>query len=512
MLLKARLVLWVQLTLAILAPAAASADNWLFVPRLSLEETYTDNVLLAKRGGEGDFVTAITPGMSVRGDSARLHANIDYNLQQLLYGDKTELDGINHQMQANTATAIVKNWLFFDIDSAMSQQNTDNRGQIARTNRNGNTNRRDVTSYEWAPRVTHKFGTLFDFDGRYYQQQVSTSRNSPAVSSFSGGDSSETGYEVEFRGGQRFGRFPLAAQSSSRTVEFRDGNRQVFSSNTGEASYIFNSRFRFTASGGVENNAFTSRTSTNSGAIWNIGGTWTPSPRTTVSGKWGDRFFGKNFNVSAEHRARHLTFSLKYIEDIRTQNQFQRDLVLVPLVDAGGLPVFDPVTSGQIFSPLDGPSFSDDVFLEKNLSLGVNYTLGRSDLGLRFFDVDRSFQSTGADETMRGVSLNVQRSLRSRLSFAFGATWRESEFAFDNSNGTFVSFYPSITYELGRHTTARIQYEFTHNEGGGGSGLGGGGGLGGGFGGGLGGGALGGSVTNRDYDENAISANLIFHL
>ena len=100
----------------------------------------------------------------------------------------------------------------------------------------------------------------------------------------------------------------------------------------------------------------------------------------------------------------------------------------------------------------------------------------------------------------------------------FGCTWRDNTFSVDDSTGSFYSIYPSLNYELGPHTTARLQYEYSRNDGGSSSGFGAigggvGGALGGGFGGGFGGGGLGtGDEFTRDYTENAVTANLVFHL
>ena len=80
---------------------SVAAGEWTFTPRFNINETYTNNVLLVENGEEGDFITMVSPGLSVRGEGPRLSSNIDYNLQQRYYLDKTRLDGENHQLQGN---------------------------------------------------------------------------------------------------------------------------------------------------------------------------------------------------------------------------------------------------------------------------------------------------------------------------------------------------------------------------------------------------------------------------
>ena len=63
--------------------SASGAAEWTVLPRLSLSETYTDNVRLgggfggvggfgAGRNAGGDFVTQINPGGVIRGQGAAL--------------------------------------------------------------------------------------------------------------------------------------------------------------------------------------------------------------------------------------------------------------------------------------------------------------------------------------------------------------------------------------------------------------------------------------------------------
>lgn len=496
-------------------PLPAAGGDWIFTPRLSTQETYTNNVLLSESGAEGDFISTIAPGLSIRGNSARLKSDIDYNLQQQFYGDKTELDATNHQLQALTEATLVERWLYLDITSRKSQQNVANRGVISRNNRGDDSNRRDVTSYEFVPRLEHTFGSWVNLLLSYSKQTIDQSGATGSSQFLGAGSSDEEGYHFEVGSGSRFGRFPLRSRFDSREVEFETGRINKFKRLSGEASYIWSRKFRFTATGGTENNEFISTQGNSDGPFWSIGGTWTPTSRTTVSGNWGDRFFGKTFNVAADHRMRRWIIGIDYSEDIRTSNQFERDLLLVPLLGPDGLPVFDPVTSSQLFVPIDSPSLTDDVFIERRISASIGYTMKRTSWSGQYFQNDREAQSVTGTELTRGVSIDVSHAIGPRLSADFGATWRENTLTTDQSKGSFYSLYPSLNYQLGPHTTARLQYELSYSDGSTGVGFGSGaGGLGGDFGGGLGGLGFGSEFDTgaRTYTESAITAALIFHL
>ena len=483
----------------LLLGAPVGAGDWKVVPRLSIEETYTDNVRLSARDRSGDFITTVTPGVSVRGKSARVTSSIDYNRQQRFFADQSQFDGGNNQLQAAVDSTLVKNWLFFDVNSRMSQQSIDNRLSFSRLDRGTNGNLNDVTSYELTPRIAHTFGSLGNMDLSYERQSInrslgnSNASNGPSIFNGAASSSDSDWFAVDLRSGSATGRFPVGLNASSRTATFANGRVEKFKRVGGDLSYILNSQFRFTGRGGYDDNQFSSLRGLNSGATWSIGGTWTPSPRTSVTADWGERFFGKVLNVSADHRHRRWHFTFRYNKDVRTNSDYERALQLVPLFDVNGEPVFDP--NGQIFVPIDSPGATADVFIQKNLTAGAAYRLRRTEFSVNFFKSDRDHQATLRQERNRGISFAIDHTLRPRLHANLGAQWRDINDSTLNSNGTFYSIFPSLSYELNRHATARLRYEYTDSDHGDLSGLG--------------------FVTDRQratYLENAVTASLILHL
>ena len=84
----------------LICPAYSTAADWKITPRLSLLETYTDNVTLATRGNEkSDFITQINPGVSLTGTGARLKVNANYTMQNLFYANESGPNRTVHQLQ-----------------------------------------------------------------------------------------------------------------------------------------------------------------------------------------------------------------------------------------------------------------------------------------------------------------------------------------------------------------------------------------------------------------------------
>ena len=63
------------------------AGDWKLSPRFQIEETYTDNVNLTENDRSGDFITTLTPGFSLRGDSSRVKTAVDYNRRERFFAD-----------------------------------------------------------------------------------------------------------------------------------------------------------------------------------------------------------------------------------------------------------------------------------------------------------------------------------------------------------------------------------------------------------------------------------------
>ncbi|MBX9606002.1 MAG: TIGR03016 family PEP-CTERM system-associated outer membrane protein [Gammaproteobacteria bacterium] len=489
--------------LALLLPACSQAGNWQFDPRLLMETTYTDNVLLQPQGEEGDFVFTITPGLSVRGIGPRHTTSIDYNLQRLEYLDKSDLASTNHQMRSNIDALLLPEWVSLRTTSSMSQEQIDNRGLITRGNRGPDDNRRDVLTYAFAPRVEHTFGSLGKARLEYERSMIDQ-KGGPATfdALIINGSSEEDSYSIDLTSGEDFGRMPSSVYATSREARFDSGQANRIANAGLRTSYVVSRKFKVNAVGGVEKNSNAIGGGRQGGAVWNVGGTWTPSVRTSFDANWGDRFFGKTFNMTFHHRHRRLQVDAAYSEDVRTGSDFRRERLLVPAFDDAGNPIIDPITDGQLFVPLESPGFIDDTIIERRLNINLTYTLRRGTVGFRMYRSDRDFQSRRIDETIDGLSLDLTRNLSPRLVMTAGGAWHLTQRAADEPLGRYWAIYPSLRYTLGPHTTLRLQYEHSVNKGAIGSFGGGGVSTGGGF-------QLPGV---RFYTENAISAGLVFNL
>src|SRR5438270_10445733 len=79
----------------------AMAGDWTITPRVSGQETFTDNVFDTPTNRRSDFITSLSPGISVSGESARLQAKLDYSPTAYLYALTPSQNVIGHNLYAN---------------------------------------------------------------------------------------------------------------------------------------------------------------------------------------------------------------------------------------------------------------------------------------------------------------------------------------------------------------------------------------------------------------------------
>ena len=77
---------------------AAGAGGWTFVPRVSLQEMYTDNVLQTSTNRRWDLVTLFTPGFSLLGDVPNAQVKLDYGPQLREDLRTPQEDGVTQQL------------------------------------------------------------------------------------------------------------------------------------------------------------------------------------------------------------------------------------------------------------------------------------------------------------------------------------------------------------------------------------------------------------------------------
>ena len=438
-----------------LAPAALAGD-WLFVPHIDSTLEYTDNVTLTGQNTLQDYITSINTGALFSGTSARLDSSINYNLQKQIYDAEDDFSGLNHQLQADNHLTVVDQWLYFDTNSRISQQAIRNGDTFGRNNRNQAGNQTDVIFYEFSPSVRRRLGSWANFDGRLSKGYTSTSGGN--INSRGSGD--DENISLVLSSGARFARLPVSISYTRNKENFDSGAGNEQERFNSSVSYQVNRKLRLNFELGSEQNSSSfGGNRGGSGLTWSVGGAYSPTPRTDINASFGERRFGNSNNFSINHRMRRWVFGVNYSEDIRTRGQELRDLVLVPVTDDFGNPFFDPTQNANILNPDDLSSINENSFVSERLAANLAYQGRLTSFLIGFSETARTGSGTATENTNRGVTSTISRSLSRRLSLAMNFFWRENE-SDSVLNNKDMMISPSIRYTLGPHTDLSVSYSY----------------------------------------------------
>jgi len=395
-----------------------SAAEWNIQPRLTVSETYTDNVGLggggfggfggAGRGGE--FITQINPGVSITGEGRRFKSNLSYTLNNLIYA-KNERFRIRNQLNTDATAEIIKHHFFVDGRATISQQNAFLFGPQAPDNAVLTGNRRNIYMWNISPYVRQRFSNLASGEVRYVHGEVSSNANSfsnsssdAAIFSLNSGSAFRTlGWGVNYSHTQIDRKYARSNLGRLQTIELER--------TTGTLRYIVTSQFSLIGTAGYERNSFISIRGRTSSPLWTVGFSWTPTKRTKIDASGGKRFFGNTYAASVDHRTRSTVWNLSYVEDITTFGQQSL---------AGGS-ILSASMLGQLFSGIQGGdallnqglplSFSDPnnfltnrLFLLRRLQASLTLNGKKNSLVFRGFSYSRkSFSSDEEDADLIGI-------------------------------------------------------------------------------------------------------------
>ncbi|MEE9476998.1 MAG: TIGR03016 family PEP-CTERM system-associated outer membrane protein [Roseateles sp.] len=283
-------------------------------PRLSVMETWTDNLRLSDRDKDAAFVTAISPGISIVRNSGALRGSLDYTLSGIAYLKSDQPSRVQNSLQASGQAELIERRLVVDLSASIGQQSasafglqsTPTLGSQGGISTLANANRREVGTLNISPLWRANLGSLarLDLRGNFTRTEVRGS---------SLGDSRGTGGSLRLSG---LGGGPLewwSLVSSQQTAPTGSRANRLTSAVLG-LSYRPDVDWVLGADVGRERNDYLAETGQN-GTTGGLTAQWTPTPRTRISGDWHHHSYGNSHSFSVEHR---MARSVLQLSDART--------------------------------------------------------------------------------------------------------------------------------------------------------------------------------------------------
>jgi uncharacterized protein (PEP-CTERM system associated) len=424
------------LLVCLLATAPAWAGDWKFTSGIALSERFSDNVDLAANGqAESDWITEVSPRISMSRAGGRAKANVDYSLQGLLYANDSDQNDVRHNLNGRATAELAKDFFFFDATARISHQllNLADAGGLGDAVGSGNTT--SVGSYSLSPYLKHRFGSAATVEARVTQDGVFIGDSSLS-------DTNSTRYQLSAVGGNYFP--PLSWGVSYTKSDTR--NSGTGASDSGNEAASANARYRLTRKFGLlaqashEKNDFANVSNrlqdyssyglgvfytpsrrvsmdvlyndSDNGSFISGSLTLNPTLRTSLVATTSERAYGRTYSLNLAHRTRKTNWSLRYSDDLTTSqqqliNQVGVEIYTCPTGLESVIPPALPSSPACVLllqgvAPIS--SLVDQTYVSKTLSGTVSYRLRRSSFALSIYDTKREFQSLlGSNDETRGL-------------------------------------------------------------------------------------------------------------
>lgn len=423
-------------------------SGWIIEPEITLRETLTDNLRLTENGEDSDFITTVTPGISIRRLSRRLFFELDFNYENLFYRNNSNLNDGFHLLRIDGTGELIEDHFFLDLSVKNSQQNVSRTGRnIALDNISQSADRTNVLSYNVSPYWRQRVGNFMDLEARYRFDEVSSDQTF---------NSDSENITLIATSGSDFSRLLWELRYDDETIDNQTGTSTEFRTVVADLEYLLTRKLAAKGTVGYDDNEFTSSDTDITGPRWSIGGVWRPSTRTSLEATIGRRFFGTDIFVDASHRSRRTQWQFSFTQKPSTTRATLLEQQVFTDTDIFGQPI-DPVTGEQVLLDVTVPEQTTEVLIRKRFRGSVNYTLRKNIFNLTMFHETREFQIRETDDTTIGADISWRWLIGPRTSSNLTLRWNDSDFGDGDSQEFYITEY-QLTRSLGKTLEANIGF------------------------------------------------------
>jgi uncharacterized protein (PEP-CTERM system associated) len=149
------------------------------VPRVSVTETFTNNVRLSSANPKSEAITEVSPGIRISSDGGRIRGSIDYSLTEVFYANNSSGRRSLNNLSANGTVEAIDNWAFLDFSGNVGQQSISAFGTPSSGALLTGGNSTETSVYRISPYLRGRFGSNAEYEARYgyHQQHQSVNRS-----------------------------------------------------------------------------------------------------------------------------------------------------------------------------------------------------------------------------------------------------------------------------------------------------------------------------------------------
>ena len=469
-----------------------NAPAYLIRPRVSVSETFTDNVNYAHSPRIADAYTNVLPGLSFSADTPRFQGVATGNLNAYIYARESSFDQVVGNLYANGFGTIWPDALFVDLQSLITQSATTPTFGFQNLSQLPTNQQTQVFSNSVSPFFRKSFDGLVDSELRYrfgatnYSGNTTVVAPTPTSSSLTFGVLNEGTLTVAT--GRDFERVLSRATVDAANFNASFTNRNTQVSAFDDLEYRITPQIAALGRAGYQNIRFPgSPAATFAGATWLAGGrigNYGPEP-AYLSLEYG-RVQGVYGLTGAAQYAITPTmfFTANLVQGLSTSTQYIQGSLANSTLDPYGSIVdeFSGLPTA-FYSP--GLGLTNNVYRQQIVSAGLTETIGTNRISLYAnYANQRSLTTlsltspTTAPTKTYGLNLVLSRDIRPDLTGYTSVGYNNSSNVVTSTIAAPVSsqnnVYATIgvNYLLSPTLTGSILYSFSYQSNG--SGFGGG--------------------------------------
>ena len=385
--------------------------------RLETNLVFTDNRRL-DQDGRSDTLIDLRPGLSLSREGARVKVDLDYELaitQSLSEDPGTDLSNI---LSAALASELYENVLFLDATAGANLIAVSGLSSLGSDGIYNDANSTQAYSFSVSPYTRHRLGRYADVLTRLTVDFVDTEGG--AISGSGGLE-----LDVTFSSGRHFTRLPWSV-SLQETRTDREDRTDEQTSLTGQLNYQLDHKWSFFTRVGIEDNKVQTTRSDTDGLIWNVGGSWTPNPRTDLGFDFGQRYFGNTIDFDLSHRTRRTVLRADYSRTVSNARNVVFDALNFRVIEDGS-PAVDPITGEPEIRTLLIPRLIDEDFVREAFGLGATISGNRTSMSLQLDWSNRTFEISGDKEDSFGVTARISRAFTPITNGTARLSWEQTE-------------------------------------------------------------------------------------
>ncbi len=420
-------------------PVTAWAGDWELTDSVTAKTTAIDRNGANESSG---LVFEVKPQIKLKGEGARSKADIDYQLTLATGTGDTDPETMSHRLRAQGEVEAIEDFFFLGANAGARLVGRDaTSGPVDSINA-----RSDGTqsySVGLTPRFRHRLNKYADIVSDNEIDYVTYDRNG---SDGNTDDSYSTRVHLGVRSGHAYGPVNWRVDASHRTTEYEDSDSENTTYSIG-AGYRFNVNWEVNGSVGYEENDVDTTRSDTDGVIWDVGATWTPNSRTSMSASYGQRYFGDTFSGQITHETRRTRFVVDLSRTVASRRTFE-------LVDLG-LGFFEVETG--VFLPVNiiGIDETDEEFINTQLRGAMTMKGARTTVTVTGTVSKREYEITPIEEDAYGLTVSAKRQLSANYTATVNGGFTHAEGSANSDSDTF-DIGMSVSRRLTPRTSASV--------------------------------------------------------